>query len=262
MPLQAIQAPGFAVVHGGPVREQLGHAIRAARVEGGVLRLRHLGGSAEQFARAGLVEARAMRQTQRAHGLQQPQRAQAIDVGGVLRLLEADGHVAHGAQVVDLVGLHLLHDAQQAGTVAQVAEVQRKGVIDVGVLVQVVDTLGVEQRRTALDAVHRVAPTQQPFGQVGAVLARDAGDECGLGHGEGGGGQAVHRTRRPPRQGSRRVTVGDGLGMPSGRAGRLHCAEMQAGVSGAPKRLTGRRLGGRWPGRPARESNHARRMNR
>ena len=46
----------------------------------------------------------------------------------------------------------------------------------VRVLVEVIDTVG-EQAGTALDAVHLVAFVQEEFGQVGAVLAGDAGDE-------------------------------------------------------------------------------------
>jgi hypothetical protein len=42
-----------------------------------------------------------------ADGLEQAQDAEAVDVGGVLGLLEADGHVRLGAEVVDLVGQHL-----------------------------------------------------------------------------------------------------------------------------------------------------------
>ena len=44
------------------------------------------------------------------------------------------------------------------------------------VLVQVVDAVGVEQAGAALDAMHDVAFLQQERGQVGAVLAGDAGD--------------------------------------------------------------------------------------
>jgi hypothetical protein len=51
-------------------------------------------------------------------------------------------------------------------------------VVDVRVLVQVVDAVGVEHAGAALDAVHLVALLQQEFGQVGAVLAGDAGDHA------------------------------------------------------------------------------------
>ena len=52
----------------------------------------------------------------------------------------------------------------------------------VRILVQVVDAVGVEQRGAALDAVDFVALAQQEFGEVGAVLAGDAGDEGFFGH--------------------------------------------------------------------------------
>jgi|APEBP8051072433_1049376.scaffolds.fasta_scaffold00708_14 hypothetical protein len=51
-----------------------------------------------------------------------------------------------------------------------------------GSLIQMVDAVGVEQRRAPLDAVHDVALPQQELGEVGAVLAGEAGDECGPGH--------------------------------------------------------------------------------
>jgi len=42
----------------------------------------------------------------------------------------------------------------------------------------VIDPRGVEAARPPLDAMHAVALLQQQFGQVAAVLARDAGDQC------------------------------------------------------------------------------------
>lgn len=92
-----------------------------------------------------------------------------------------------GGEVVDLVWLHLLDDADQAGGVGQVAVVEDEAaILDVRVLVQVVDAVGVEEAAAALDAVHLVAFFEQQFGQIGAVLPGYAGDEgnfsCGGGH--------------------------------------------------------------------------------
>ncbi len=62
------------------------------------------------------------------------------------------------AEVVDLIGLRFLHDANEVAGITQVAVVKLEvGVLDVRVLVDVVDALGVEQRRAALNAVHDVA---------------------------------------------------------------------------------------------------------
>ena len=58
----------------------------------------------------------------------------------------------------------------------------------VRVLVEVINALGVELRGAALEAVDGVALVQQEFGQIGAVLAGDAGDKCGFGYGKSGGG--------------------------------------------------------------------------
>ena len=49
--------------------------------------------------------------------------------------------------------------------------------LGVWILVDVVNALGVEQRRTALDAVNDVALLKQELSEVRTVLARDAGDE-------------------------------------------------------------------------------------
>jgi hypothetical protein len=62
--------------------------------------------AAEHLAGAGLVEADGLAGAPLhvADGLEQAQDAEAVDVGGVLGLLEADGDVGLGAEVVDLVG--------------------------------------------------------------------------------------------------------------------------------------------------------------
>lgn len=83
------------------------------------------------------------------------------------------------AQVVDLVGLHLLQDAGEVAGIRQVAVVQHEVlVIDMGIFVDMVDPLGIEKGGAALDAVNFVALFEQKLCQVGTVLAGDAGDEC------------------------------------------------------------------------------------
>jgi hypothetical protein len=46
------------------------------------------------------------------------------------------------------------------------------------VLVQMIDTLGIEQRTAPLDAVDFVSLVEQVFAQVRTVLAGDAGNQC------------------------------------------------------------------------------------
>ena len=133
---------------------------------------------AVQLGSGCLVKAGFFLQPQDANGFQQPQRAHGINVGGVFRQLEAHRHMALGTQVVDFVGLGLLDNPDQVGAVAQVAVMQHKvAVVHARVLVDMVDTRGVEQAGAPLDAVHHVAFGEQEFSQIGAILASDAGDQ-------------------------------------------------------------------------------------
>ena len=85
------------------------------------------------------------------------------------------------AEVVDFVRLGLLDDADQIAGVAEITVVQLElGVGDVGILINIVDALGVERGGAPLDAVDDIAFFQQEFGKVGAILAGDAGDEGDL----------------------------------------------------------------------------------
>ena len=80
-----------------------------------------------------------------------------------------------GFQMV--VRLHFLDHANQIRGVCKVAVVQLEPhVVLVRVAIQVVNAIRIEERRTALDAVHFIALLKQEFRQVRAVLAGDAGD--------------------------------------------------------------------------------------
>ena len=82
-------------------------------------------------------------------------------------------------EVVDFVRAHLLNHPDQCRRIGHVAMV--KGQFPAGfvrVFVEMIDAVGVEQRRTALDAVHRVAFFDQKLGQISTVLTGNAGDQC------------------------------------------------------------------------------------
>jgi len=83
------------------------------------------------------------------------------------------------SEVVDLVGLCLLHDPDQVGAVAQVAVVQHEApVVDLRVLVEVVDPLRVEERSAAFDAVDHVPLLEQKLCEIRSVLPGNSGDQC------------------------------------------------------------------------------------
>ena len=179
--VRGVQAIGLAIVHHHPVGIELGRAIGAARIEGRGLALGDLLHLAEQFRGRGLIESGLRSQPQKADRLQQPEHAQTVGVGGIFGGLEADLDMALGGQVVDLVRLRLLHDADQVGRIGHVAEMQDEARIGlVRILVQMIDAAGVERGRAPLHSVHHIVLGQQQLGQIGAVLAGHPGDQCDL----------------------------------------------------------------------------------
>jgi len=108
--IAGVHAIALAVVHRDPVGIELRHAVGAARIEGCALLLRDLLHQAVELTCARLVDPRFLGEPQDPHCLQDPQRAQCVAVGGVLRTLKTHRHMTLGAEVVDLIRLHLLDD--------------------------------------------------------------------------------------------------------------------------------------------------------
>ena len=174
-----VQPVRFSVVFDNPKAEELGNAIRTAGVEGGGFTLWCLLHQPVQFRSGGLVEPACFFDAKYAHGLEDPQGPDAIGVGGVFRRVETHLDVAHGREVVNLIRLHFLDDADEVRAVGQVTVVQLQPNIGVmRVLVEVVDAVGIEQRSSAFDAVDLVPFFQQQLRQVCAVLPRNACHQC------------------------------------------------------------------------------------
>ena len=84
--------------------------------------------------------------------------------------------MALGCQIVYLVRLHFLHDADEVAGITQVTVVQNKvSRTCVRVLIEMVNAVCVEERGATLDAVYLIALAQQKFCQIGSVLT---GDTC------------------------------------------------------------------------------------
>jgi len=183
-----IHAVGLAVVDGDPVGVELGDAVGTAGIEGGGFLLGDFLDEAVELGGGGLVNAGFVGEPEDADGLENAEGAEGVGIGGVFGRLEAHLHMALGTEVVDLIGLHLLDDADQVAAVGEIAVVEDEpwGVASggalVGILVEVIDACGVEAAGAALDAMHHIVLLEQQLGQVGAVLAGDAGDDCGFGH--------------------------------------------------------------------------------
>ena len=120
------QAVALAVVARDPVGVELGRGVGALRQERRRLALRRRGRCRRARTcwpgRSGSVPP-SLRMRIASSSRSVPE---AVGVGGVFGRVEADLDVALGGQVVDLVGLHLLDDADQVGGVGQVAIVQEQ----------------------------------------------------------------------------------------------------------------------------------------
>src|SRR6185295_6361730 len=86
-------------------------------------------------------------------------------------------------KVVDFVRLDRLEDPHDAARIGHVAVMQDEATIGyVGILIEMVDALGIEKRRAPFHAVDHIPFVQQQLGQVSAVLAGDSGNQCSAVH--------------------------------------------------------------------------------
>ena len=136
---------------------------------------------AEELGCGCLIEARRFFQAQYANSLEQTQRAKSIGVCRIFRRLEGDLNVRLRREIVDLVRLRLLNDADDIGCIRDIAIVQMKcNALLVRVVNEVVYPFGVEGRRPALNAVNHITFAEQELGEIGAVLSGGAGDQSDL----------------------------------------------------------------------------------
>ena len=164
---------GVAVLLDDPEAILLGDGVGAEGVEGGVLVLRHFLDLAVELGGGGLVDLAAIGEAHLADGIDDAEHADGIDIGGELGGVETDLHVALGGEVVDLRGAHVGDDADNGHGVAEVGVVE----VEVGAALEVGDALAVIDGGAADDAMDVIAFVEEEFGEVGAVLARDARDE-------------------------------------------------------------------------------------
>jgi len=171
---------GLAVVDDLPVGVDLGAGVGGAGVEGGGFLLGGFDDLAEHFGAGGLVELDRVAGGffEVADGFEEHDGAEGIGLDGVDGHVEGDADVGLSAEVVDFGGLALGKDLAEAGAVGEVTVVQSQArVRGVGILVDVVDAFGVEGGGAADDAVDFITFGEEEFGEVGAILAGDAGDE-------------------------------------------------------------------------------------
>ncbi len=127
-----------------------------------------------------MIEAASFRKVENPHGFEQAQGAEPVGIGCIFGRLETDQDMALRGEIIDLVGLRFLDQADQIGRIRDIAAVvQKEAQIRVmRVLIEMIDAVGVDERGAALHAVNDIAFLDQQFGQIGAVLAGYAGNQC------------------------------------------------------------------------------------
>ena len=105
-----VHAVGLAVVHEDPEGVLLGDGVGRTGVEGGGLGLGDLTDLTVELRGGGLVEADLLLHTAGTDGVEHAEDTNTIGIGGVLGHVEGNLDVGHGAEVVNLIGLHLGND--------------------------------------------------------------------------------------------------------------------------------------------------------
>ena len=127
----------------------------------------------------GLIETAGFLQAENADGLEDAQRAEPVGIGGIFRRLETDEHVTLRGEIIDLVGLHLLDQADEIGRIRDVAIMQKEAQVrHMRIAVEMIDAIRIDERRPPLHAMDDIAFLDEQFGQIGAILAGDAGNQC------------------------------------------------------------------------------------
>ena len=184
-----MHAIGLAVVDRDPVGIELGRGIGRARIERRGLASAALPAPCRRVRRSRPDRSASSSQARECGS---PRAAAACRARRHWRCIPAVSKLtcdmALRGEIVDLVRLGLLDDADQVGRIGHVAIMEDEALVRlVRILVEMLDPAGVERRRAALDAVDDIALVEQQFGQIGAVLAGDAGDQGDLVRNVGGG---------------------------------------------------------------------------
>ena len=176
--VRRVNAIGLTVIHRDPVGIELCSTIRAARPERRVFVLWYLGRRPKKLRCRCLIEAGGALEAKNSYGLEKTERPECVRIRRVLRRLETDLHMTLGRKIVDLVGFRLLYQADETGRVRYITVMHGKfGTLFVWIGIKMIDPSCVEGRRAALDPVDTIISCKQEFGEIGAVLTGDSGNQ-------------------------------------------------------------------------------------
>lgn len=85
------------------------------------------------------------------------------------------------SEMIDLSGLDPVDEGDQPRAIGEIGVVEEEARVRiVWIPIQVIDSVGIERGGPADQAMYFIPLLKQEFCQVGAILAGDAGDQCGL----------------------------------------------------------------------------------
>src|SRR6476469_572275 len=135
----------LAIVDRYPVRVKLRDTIRRSRIERRRLTLRGLDDLSKHFRRRRLVESNLLKHTEDSKRLEKTERSHCIRIRRELRRVEGNLNVTLRAEVVDLVGLGFLNNANEVRRICEIAVMHRESRVDgLRLRIDAVHTLGIE----------------------------------------------------------------------------------------------------------------------
>ena len=138
--------------------------------------LRRFGGRAKDFAGGSMKEAAGPGEV--ANEFEQTERAHGGHFAGRFRDFEAQADVALAGEMINFFRGNAEKDATERGLVGEFTVVEEEAfAVNVGILVERVETGALEGAGAANDSVNFVTFFEEKFSEVGTVLASNSGDE-------------------------------------------------------------------------------------
>src|ERR1700733_8189631 len=143
--VRGVQSIRLPIVHGDPISVEFRRGVGRSRIERRSFPLRNLLNQAVELRRRGLIKPRAIAEFQNTDGLEQPEGADAVGVGGVFGSFEGYVDMALRRQIIDFRRLGFLDDSNEVRRVGEIAVMEEEpNVFAVPVLIEMIDALGVE----------------------------------------------------------------------------------------------------------------------
>jgi hypothetical protein len=93
----------------------------------------------------------------------------------MFRFFKRNSYMRLSGKIIDLVGQHLAYYVNETGRISQVAMMKNKfTVTNMGILIQVVDSIGIEKRCPSLYSMYFIAFIEEKLRQISSILTCDS----------------------------------------------------------------------------------------